>query len=109
MLKFNPRKRCTAEEALEHDFLRSVRRKEMEKNADQPLIGPDFLEKNRIDMRMLKQRTHEEVLWYRDQEKGRGLSILDGNDLNNDSHFTSSSAAVAQPASNASDAKSQLD
>mmetsp|Transcript_8763 Transcript_8763/g.12540 ORF Transcript_8763/g.12540 Transcript_8763/m.12540 type:complete len:779 (-) Transcript_8763:565-2901(-) len=30
MLKFNPRKRCTAEEALEHDFLRSVRRKEME-------------------------------------------------------------------------------
>jgi len=30
MLQFNPKKRCTAEEALEHDFLKSVRRREIE-------------------------------------------------------------------------------
>ena len=30
MLMFNPSKRCTAEEALEHEFLKPVRRKEME-------------------------------------------------------------------------------
>ena len=30
MLQFNPSKRCTAEEALEHDFLKSVRKKEIE-------------------------------------------------------------------------------
>ena len=30
MLQFNPNKRCTAEEALDHDFLKSVRRKELE-------------------------------------------------------------------------------
>lgn len=30
MLMFNPAKRCTAEEALEHEFLQSVRRKDME-------------------------------------------------------------------------------
>lgn len=30
MLMFNPAKRCTAEEALEHEFLEPVRRREME-------------------------------------------------------------------------------
>ena len=30
MLQFNPKKRCTTEEALEHEFLSDVRRREME-------------------------------------------------------------------------------
>ena len=30
MLQFNPKKRCTAEEALDHEFMKGVRRKEME-------------------------------------------------------------------------------
>lgn len=33
MLMFNPAKRCTAEEALEHEFLKPIRRKEMEVSA----------------------------------------------------------------------------
>lgn len=30
MLKFNPHQRCTVEEALEHEFLKGVRRRDME-------------------------------------------------------------------------------
>lgn len=30
MLQFNPKKRCTAEEALEHDFFKAIRQKDME-------------------------------------------------------------------------------
>jgi mitogen-activated protein kinase 1/3 len=30
MLMFNPAKRCTAEEALDHEFLNPVRKKELE-------------------------------------------------------------------------------
>jgi hypothetical protein len=67
MLKFNPKQRCTTAEALEHGFLKGVRRKEMERRADKPLIGPVFLESNHVDLNMLKRRTFEEVLCYRDQ------------------------------------------
>jgi serine/threonine protein kinase len=70
MLKFNPKQRCTVAEALEHEFLRAVRGKEMERRADEPLVGPDFLESNHVDLNMLKRRTFEEVLWYRDQVTG---------------------------------------
>jgi len=42
MLQFNPSTRCTADEALSHAFLEDVRQVEMEKNADGPLVGPDF-------------------------------------------------------------------
>jgi mitogen-activated protein kinase 1/3 len=74
MLKFNPRRRCTAEEAMEHDFFKGVRRKEMEREADRPLIGPDFLEASEIDLQTLKRRTYEEVLWYRDQAPAESKS-----------------------------------
>ncbi len=30
MLQFNPKKRCTAEEALEHDFFKAIRQEDME-------------------------------------------------------------------------------
>jgi mitogen-activated protein kinase 1/3 len=68
MLKFNPKRRCTAEEALEHDFLKGVRRKEMERTADKPLVAPEFLDALEIDLQTLKRKTFEEVLWYRNQD-----------------------------------------
>ncbi len=67
MLQFNPQRRCTAIEALEHPFFQNVRKPELEVAADEPLVGPDFLETNQsIDLAILKQRTYEEVLWWRD-------------------------------------------
>ena len=68
MLCFNPRRRVTAEEALEHDFFKGVRRKELERTADGPLEGPNFLEADRIDLALLKHRTYEEVMWYQDRD-----------------------------------------
>jgi mitogen-activated protein kinase 1/3 len=68
MLQFNPKARCTAEEALEHDFFQGVRRKEMEKVAEKALVMPDFLESLDIDLESLKRRTYEEVIWYRDNQ-----------------------------------------
>jgi mitogen-activated protein kinase 1/3 len=68
MLKFNPKRRCTAEEALEHEFLKGVRKEEMERTAEKPLVGPRFLDAVEIDLQTLKRRTYEEVLWYRNQD-----------------------------------------
>eukprot|EP00978_Attheya_sp_CCMP212_P023224 scaffold70598_cov60-Attheya_sp.AAC.1 len=68
MLQFNPRKRCTAEQALEHDFFKGVRRLEMEKRADQPLVGPAFLDSHKIDMQTLKQKSYEEAMWYKNHD-----------------------------------------
>jgi mitogen-activated protein kinase 1/3 len=67
MLTFNPKLRYTAEEALDHEFFKGVRRKEMERAAERALIGPEFLDAAEIDLQALKRRTYEEVLWYRDQ------------------------------------------
>ena len=87
---FNPAKRCTAEEALDHDFLKAVRRKDMEvstssftsyiffftlfniistlmikqKVASQPLESPSFLEKSKVDLSIVKEEAYKEVLWY---------------------------------------------
>lgn len=69
MLKFNPKQRCTAEEALGHGFLKGVRKEEMEQTADEPLVSPEFLGAVEIDLQTLKLRTYEEVLWYRKQEE----------------------------------------
>lgn len=68
MLQFNPSRRVTAEEALEHEFFRGTRRKELERKATNPLECPDFLEADKVDLKLLKQRTYEEVLWYRDHD-----------------------------------------
>ena len=71
MLQFNPSRRVTAEEALEHEFFRGTRRKELERKATSPLECPDFLESDKVDLKLLKQRTYEEVLWYRDHDEHR--------------------------------------
>ena len=68
MLRFNPDRRCTAEQALEHDFLKSVRKKEMERTADKPLEAPEFLSSVNIDLKLLKRETYEEVVWFRDHQ-----------------------------------------
>lgn len=68
MLLFDPKTRCTADEALEHDFFRGVRRLELESVAEKELIAPDFLDSLDIDLESLKRSTYEEVVWYRDNQ-----------------------------------------
>ena len=67
MLRFNPKRRCTAVQALEHQFFNTVRRKELEPEPGAPLIGPAFLDKDQIDLDTLKRKTFEEVRWYKDE------------------------------------------
>jgi mitogen-activated protein kinase 1/3 len=74
MLMFNPKQRITAAEALEHPFLRGVRRKEMERRAEKPLEGPDFLEAHHVDLDMVKREVYDEVRWYRNQTKEAAAS-----------------------------------
>jgi len=64
MLQFDPSKRCSVDEALDHKFIRPVRRKESEKILSKPLsdIMDDFV---KVDRKVLKQRTYEELLWYK--------------------------------------------
>jgi mitogen-activated protein kinase 1/3 len=62
MLQFNPRKRCTAEQALEHRFFKDIRRADLECHAPGPLEGPDFLEERQIDIDLVKQKTLEECI-----------------------------------------------
>jgi len=73
MLQFNPKKRCTAEEALEHAFLRGVRQKEMEKGADEALIEPKFLEDANVDLKIIKRKAYEEAMWYLDPKNASEL------------------------------------
>ena len=68
MLMFNPKHRCTAEEALEHKFFQGVRQKELERVAEKPLEVPDFLNSTEMDLNLLKRKTYEEVRWYRDHD-----------------------------------------
>jgi mitogen-activated protein kinase 1/3 len=69
MLKFNPRHRCTANEALEHGFFTAIRRQDMEKSIDRVLVSPEFLHQA-IDIDTLKRNAYNEVLWFRDQSDG---------------------------------------
>lgn len=65
MLHFNPKRRCTADEALEHSFFKGVRRKEMEICGDGALECPDFLETQHVNLKLLKKKTFEEVRLFR--------------------------------------------
>ena len=76
MLLFNPKRRCTAEQALEHDFFKGVRRAELERVAAEALVGPQFLQSPKVDLHLLKQKTFEEVLCYRDPEENPGKAAV---------------------------------
>jgi mitogen-activated protein kinase 1/3 len=66
MLHFNPKRRLTAAQALEHEFFQGVRQESLEQVAHGPLEAPEFLETNHVDLKELKRKIYEEVLWYRD-------------------------------------------
>ena len=69
MLQFNPKRRLTAAEALEHEFFQGVRQEYLERTAPGPLVAPEFLETNHVDLAELKRKIYEEVLWYRDKDE----------------------------------------
>ena len=69
MLQFNPKRRLTAAEALEHEFFQGVRQDYLERTAPGPLVAPEFLETNHVDLTELKRKIYEEVLWYRDKDE----------------------------------------
>ena len=74
MLKFNPKQRCTANEALDHKFFAGIRRKEMETSVDKPMESPEFLNEQEIDITTLKQKAYNEVLWFRDNQSKPNLT-----------------------------------
>ena len=68
MLKFNPKERCTAREALNHQLFAGIRREEMETSVEAPMKSPVFLNEQEIDIKTLKQKAYNEVLWFRDNQ-----------------------------------------
>lgn len=68
LLQFNPKRRLTASQALEHEFFQGVRQDNLEQVAPGPLEAPEFLETNHVDLKELKRKIYEEVLWYRDND-----------------------------------------
>jgi len=62
MLHFNPEKRCSAKEALEHTFFESIRQPELEVKSKEPLLL--CLEATKLDLDTLKRCTYDEVLHY---------------------------------------------
>uniref|UniRef100_A0A7S4A9N4 Mitogen-activated protein kinase n=1 Tax=Pseudo-nitzschia australis TaxID=44445 RepID=A0A7S4A9N4_9STRA len=75
MLNFNPKGRCTAEEALNHVFFAGIRREGMETSVGKPMESPTFLNEQEIDIETLKQKAYNEVLWFRDNQSYSNLSI----------------------------------
>jgi len=69
MLQFSPKRRLTAEEALDHEFFHGIRQENLERTAPGPLQAPEFLETNHVDLAELKRKIYEEVLWYRDKDE----------------------------------------
>ena len=37
--------------------------------AEQPLVGPNFMNSDKIDVHELKRRTFDEVMWFKNQQK----------------------------------------
>jgi len=62
MLHFNPEKRCSAKEALEHTFFDSIRQPELEEMSTEPIVLG--LEATMLDLDTLKRCTYDEVLHY---------------------------------------------
>jgi len=60
MLQFNPSKRCTVEEALEHSFFKEIREKKKEIQPDKT-ISMEFLESEDFTIDKLKQHIYEEA------------------------------------------------
>ena len=67
MLQFNPDKRCTIDEALNHEFLKNIRNESEEKVWNKNIKVMDDC--TNMDLKQLKQRTYEEVLWYKSRRK----------------------------------------
>ena len=61
MLQFNPSKRITATEAIEHEYLASIRRPEMEIAVDQPFVSPEFLNSDSVTLEEIRKKIYEEI------------------------------------------------
>ncbi|GAX27911.1 hypothetical protein FisN_21Hh261 [Fistulifera solaris] len=64
MLQFNPARRITAHDALEHEFFQGIRQAHLEKEATSEIRGPDFIESDNVDLVLLKRAIFEEARWY---------------------------------------------
>jgi mitogen-activated protein kinase 1/3 len=96
MLKFNPKQRCTAHEALEHVFFTGIRRQDMERSIDEALVSPDFLQHD-IDIGTLKRMTYEEVLWFRDHPDRPRPATLSAAGAAGDSRTEEPTTAAGPP------------
>lgn len=65
MLQFNPLKRCTSDEAIAHDFFKGIRQIETELTAQNPLISPEFIEANNVNVDEIKKEALKEILWFK--------------------------------------------
>jgi serine/threonine protein kinase len=79
MLQFNPNKRCTVTEAIEHKFFESIRKKQNELKPEK-IISMDLFESgNVVDLKALKLKIFEEVEYHRTQwEKERAKGAGEG-------------------------------
>lgn len=68
MLQFNPDRRITAHDALEHEFFQGIRQAHLEMEATSEIRGPAFIESDNVDLDQLKQAIFDETRWY--AEKG---------------------------------------
>lgn len=69
MLQFNPNKRISAAEAIEHEFLKSIRRPDMEITADKPFESPEFLNSDSISIEEIKKWIYEEIKYHKNECK----------------------------------------